>query len=118
MPARRFTRADLVTYLLDVERDLGKENHVGASGKAARERDPAGIATHQLHHHHPVVTFGRGVKPVYRLGGGTHRRVVAEGALRAAHVIVNRLGHADDRHTLLPQIVSDREATVAADGDE
>ena len=53
-----------------------------------------------------------------RLGGGAHRGVEAEGALGAAHVVVDGLGHADDRQALAPQVVGDLQAAVAADGDE
>ena len=60
--ARR-SRADL----LEVERALGDQDHVGAAGEARLQRDPAGAAAHHLDEHQPVVALGRRVQPVDRV---------------------------------------------------
>ena len=117
-PARRFPRADLRAHLLDVEGDLGDQDHVGAAREAAVQGDPAGVAAHQLHHHDPVVTLRRGVHLVQRLRRGAHGAVEAEGALGAAHVVVDRLRYADYRKPFAPELVGDLKAAVPADGDE
>ena len=116
--SRGLPAPDLGADLLDIEGDLGNEDDVGAAGQSAVERDPAGVAAHQLDHHDPVVALRGGVQPVDRLGGGADGGIEPEGALGAAHVVVDGLGNADDREALLPQLVGDLQAPVAADGDQ
>jgi hypothetical protein len=115
-PACRLSRPDLLAHLLDVEGDFRQQDHVGAAREPAVERDPAGVTAHQLHHDHAVVALRSGVHLVERLGRRAHRAVEAEAALGAAHVVVDRLGHADDGEALAPELVRDLEAAVAADG--
>ena len=55
-------------HLLEVEGNLGHQDHVGAAGDAGVQRDPAGVAAHHLDHHDPLVRFRRRVQPVDRLG--------------------------------------------------
>ena len=71
-------RRDLLAHLLDVERDLGNQDHVRAAGEPAVQGDPARVASHQLHHEHAVVALGGGVQLVERLGGGADRGVESE----------------------------------------
>ena len=117
-PTRLLTGADLVAHLLDVEWDLGDQDHVRAAGQPAVERDPSGVASHQLDHHDAVVALGSGVHLVERLGRGADGAVEPERALRAGHVVVDRLGDTDDRQSLAPELVRDLEAAVAADRDQ
>ena len=81
---------------------LGHEDDVGAAGHARVGGDPAGMAAHDLHDHDAVVGLRRGVQPVDRVGGDLHRGVEAEGVVGAGKVVVDRLGHADDRHAVSP----------------
>jgi len=36
------------------ELDLGNQDHLPSAGQARLQRDPAGIASHHLDHHHPM----------------------------------------------------------------
>jgi len=58
-----------VAHLGDVERHLGDQDHVGATGHPGVQRDPASVAAHHLDDQRPVVRLGGGVQPVDRLGG-------------------------------------------------
>ena len=76
---------------------LGDQDHVGAAGDAADDRDPARVPAHHLEHHHAVVRLGGRVQPVDRLGADVDRGVEAEGVVGAREVVVDRLRDADDR---------------------
>ena len=87
--------------LLDGQRMLGDQDHVGAARDPAHDRDPAGVAAHHLDDHHAVVRLGGRVQPVDRLGRDRDRGVEAEGVVRSGEVVVDRLRHADDGEALL-----------------
>jgi hypothetical protein len=107
------------TDLLDVERHLGDQDHRGAAGDTRMGGDPAGVAPHHLDHHHAVVTLGRGVQSVDRVGGDLHGRREPEGELGAHHVVVDRLRHTDDREPeVAVHLAGDAQRAVAADHDE
>jgi hypothetical protein len=55
---------DVLADLVDVEGPLGDEDDVGAAGQAGVQRDPAGVAAHDLDDERPVVGLGRGVQAV------------------------------------------------------
>ena len=74
---------DLLAGVLDRDRVLGDQDHVGAAGDAADDRDPARVPAHHLEHHHAVVRLGGGVQPVDRLGADVDRGVEAEGVVGA-----------------------------------
>ena len=111
-------RLDLVADLLDVVRDLGNENDVGRAGDARVQRDEPGVAAHHLHHDHAVVTLGGRVQLVDRLERRVDRGVEAERRDRAADVVVDRLRHADDLHSLVAELLRDGQRPVAADRDD
>ena len=90
----RVAAADQAAHLVDVERPLGDQDHVGAAGEPGVERDPARVAAHHLDDHHAVVALGRRVQAVDRVGGDLHGGVEAEGHVGAAEVVVDRLRHA------------------------
>ena len=89
--------ADELADPLEVEGQLGDEDHVGAAGEAGVEGDPAGVAAHHLDDQHAVVAVGRRVQAVDRLHRDVDRGVEAEGVVGGAEVVVDRLRHADDR---------------------
>ena len=60
------------------------------------------MAPHDLDHDHAFVALGGRVDLVDRVGRGGDRGVEAEGRRRSADVVIDRLGHADDRQSFLP----------------
>ena len=111
--------ADRLRHLVEVDRDLGDEDHVGAAGDAAHHGDPAGVAAHHLDDHDAVVRLGRRVEPVDRLGRDRDRGVEAERVVGAGEVVVDRLRDADDRElALVVEARRDAERVLAADRDE
>ncbi len=107
-----------VAHGVDVEGLLGDEDHGGPTGDARPRGDVPGVAAHDLDDHHPVVRLGGGVEPVDGVDGDLHGGVEAEGELGAREVVVDGLGHADDRHAELVQLVGHPQRVLAADGDE
>ena len=117
--AARVPFPDRLRDLLEVDGDLGDEDHVGSAGDAAHHRDPAGVAAHHLDDHDAVVGFGRRVEAVDRLGCDEHGRVEAERVVRAREVVVDRLRDSDHRQLMLcVQARRDAERVLAADRDE
>ena len=115
----RVTAPDQAADLLDVERPLGDQDHVGAAGEPRVEGDPAGVAAHHLDDHHPVVRLGRRVQAVDRVGGDLHSGVEAERHIGPAEVVVDRLRHTDHRQAVLavePRRGAER--VLAADRDQ
>ena len=111
--------ADLGAGLLDGDRVLGDQDHVGAAGDPAHHGDPAGVPPHHLDDHHAVVRLGGRVQAVDRLGRDRHGGVEAEGVVGGGEVVVDRLRHADDREVLLAvEPGRDAERVLAPDRDE
>ncbi len=104
--------ADGLRHLLEVVGNLGDEDGVGVGGDAGIERDPAGVAAHHLHDHHPAMRGRGGVQPVDALRGKGNRGVEAEGDHGALEVVVDRLGHSDHAQALLGQGVRDTQRAV------
>ena len=92
---------DLGAGLLDRQRMLGDEDHVGAAGDPAHDGDPARVTPHHLDHHHAVVRLGRGVQAVDRLRGDCDGGVEAERVVGRREVVVDRLRHPDDGELVL-----------------
>jgi hypothetical protein len=76
------------------ERDLGDQDHVPSARDSRLEGDPAGIATHDLEHHQPVMRCRRRVEAIDGLRGDRPRGVEAEGDVRPGDVVVDGLRHA------------------------
>ncbi len=76
------------------------------------------MSPHHLHHDDAVVALGGGVQLVDRLDRGIDGGVEAEGRDRPAHVVVDRLRHADDLHPALEELLRNGQRPVAADGDD
>ena len=111
--------ADVVAGLVDRDRLLGDQDHVGAASDPAHDGDPARVTAHHLHDHHAVVRLGRRVEPVDRLRGDEDGRVETEGVVGAAEIVVDRLRNADDREgVLLVEPRRDTQCVLAADRHE
>ena len=116
MPAWR--RSERVAHLGDVEGDLGDQRQRRTAGQSRAHRDVAGVATHDLEHHHPVVRLGGGVQPVDRRGGDVDRGVEPEAQLGGVDVVVDRLGHPDARDAVALEVPGGAQRPVATDDDE
>ena len=117
--AARVPPLDLVAHLVEVDRPLRDQDHVGAAGDAAVHGDPAGVAAHHLDDHDAVVRLGGRVQPVDRLGADRDRGVEAERVVGAREVVVDRLRDPDHRCIeVRVEPGSDAERVLAADRDE
>src|SRR5581483_2910565 len=109
---------DEVADILEFERDFGDEDDVGAAGDAGFERDPAGIAAHNFHHHDAVMRLSGGEELVNGLNTGVQRGIEAEGDIGGGEVVVNGLGNAYDVQPLLEEVEGNRLGAVAAHHDD
>ena len=103
---------------LDVERNLGDENRIGAARDAGMERDPSRVAPHHLDDHDAMVRLSGRVQAIDRVGRECHGGVEAEAGGRADDIVVDRLGHADHGDAALTELLRDRQRAVAADDDD
>jgi len=97
-----------------IEGNFGDQNHVCTAGDACMKRDETGVATHQLEHHHPVMRLGGGMELVDGFRGGGDRGVESESHFRAANVVVDGFGDADDRRAFLIEFMGDAQGPVSA----
>src|SRR6476469_1135331 len=109
---------DPVDDLVDVEVPLRHQDHVRAAGEAGVQRDPAGVAAHDLDDQGAVVRLGGGAQPVDGLGRDVHRGVEAEGVVGGAEVVVDGLRHTDHADAVVGQPLRDAEGVLAADRDQ
>ena len=91
---------------------------VRAAGHAGVQRNPTHVAAHDLDDEDAVVRLGRGVQPVDGLGGHGHGSVKAKGVVGGVDVIIDGLGHPDDRNPIIRKPLRPFERALAADGDE
>ena len=87
-------QANSLGNFIDIEGALGNQNHIGATGNAAVDGDPARIATHHFHHHDTVMSFRGGVHAVDGLSDNVDRGIESESVVGAGEIIVDRLGNA------------------------
>ena len=116
--AARVAALEVVDDLVDVERALRDEDHVGAAGHAGVDGEPAGVTAHDLAHEDAVVRLRGRVQAVDRVRGDLHRGLEAEREVRRRQVVVDRLRHADDGDAVLVQLAGDAEGVLAADRDQ
>jgi hypothetical protein len=91
---------------------------VGSCGHAGVKGDPAGVPAHEFDHHDLVPGLGSGLEAVDGLRGNVHGRVVPEGRVRGADVVVDGLGDAHHRQTRRAEQVGCGQRPVAADHDQ
>src|SRR5690606_9693961 len=104
--------------LLDVEGLLRGQDDLGPARDARGHRDPPRVTAHDLDDHDPVVRLGGRVDAIDRLGRDRHGRVEADRAVGPPHVVVDRLGDADDPHPGLGDLVRRVHRAVPADAYE
>jgi glycerol kinase len=104
--------------LADVEGLFGHQGDRGPAGDPGPGGDVAYVAPHDLNDHYAVVRFGCGVESVDRIRGDLDSRVEAEGAFGAINVVIDCLGHADERNAFLINTSRSRKGSLATDHDE
>ena len=105
-------------HLLKIVGDLGDEDHVRAAADAGVQRQPAGVAAHELDHEDAPVGAGRGVQIVDDVGGDVHGALEAEGRVGAPDVVVDGLGQGHDVHPGVHQELGALLGAVAAHDDQ
>ena len=79
----------------------GNEDYVGASGDAGSDRNPAGVASHDLADDHSIVGFGGGMQPVDCFRGDGDGGIETEAGVGSAQIIIDGLGNAHYLDALL-----------------
>jgi len=87
---------DVCGDVFEVEGDFGEEDDVCATGDAAPEGDPSGVAAHHFEDHDAFVAFGSGVEAIEGVDDGGDGAVEAEGHGGGGEVVVDGFGDADD----------------------
>ena len=101
-----------------IEGLLRNQDHIGTTGNAAIQSNPAGIAPHDFHHHHTVMRFGCGVHTVNCVCRNVHSRIKAKSVISAAEVVMNGLGNAHNFGAHLVKLEGYGDGIVASDSDE
>ena len=96
----------------------GIEDHVGAPGEPGAQRQPPDGMAHDLDHDDPVVGVGRRVEAIDGIGGDPHGGVEAKGDVGAGDVVVDGLGHGQDRDPDLLQLEGVAHRAVPAQADQ
>jgi hypothetical protein len=110
--------SEVLAALVEVERLLGDQDRVGASGHAGVHGDPARMPTHHLDEHDPVVALRGRVQAVDRVGRHLHRGMEAHRHVGAAEVVVDRLRDPDDPDAFLRQPGGSAERALTPDHDQ
>src|SRR4029077_9389031 len=82
------------------------------------DRDPAGVASHDLDHHDAVMRRRGGVQAVESLGDDAHGAVEADAVLGDAEVVVHGLGDTDHRAAVEGEARGHAQGVVPTDGHE
>src|SRR5512145_3241890 len=85
-------------------RNFGYQDHIGTSGNAGSERQPAGFMSHNLNNDDTVVTACRAVQPVDGFSSYTHGGVKSKSHVCSGHIVINGFWQCDDIQPLLCQM--------------
>jgi hypothetical protein len=96
MLSAEFTGANGVTNSLKFKGDFGDEDDVSTASNPGMERDPTGVAAHELNEHDAMMAFGGGVEAIDGFGGDDESGVKTESDFSGVEIVVNRFGDADD----------------------
>ena len=116
--SRVMTALDLLRQVGEIGRVLGEAERVRTRSNPGAHGQPPRGSAHDLHDHEPVMALTGRLNPVDGLRRGRHCSVETDTALRPRHVVVDRLGDADDRYADLGEIARRAEGPVPADDDE
>ena len=97
---------------------LGYEDRMGTRGHSGVQRDPAGIAAHDLRDHAPVVGLPGGPQPVNGFSGCLDGGIKPKRIVRGTKIVIDRLGNPDHVDALVAQLLSRGQCSLAADGDQ
>ena len=107
---------DEFAQLIDLGLHFGDDGRFAARGDGAVEGQVARRVAHHLNEEEPFVARSRVAQLVHRLHDGVERRVVADGGVGAAQVVVDGAGQPHDRHVVFAgEDRGARERAVAAD---
>ncbi len=112
-PAFAVPGADLGGHLVHVKGNFGDQDGLGGACNAGMQRDPAGIAAHDLDHHHPLVAFGSAMQAIQTLRCKADGRIETEGGEGLVQVVVDRLGHTHHPQPLLVQGIGNGQRAIA-----
>jgi hypothetical protein len=78
--------------------------------------NPAGVTTHDFHHHDTVVAFSRGVQTIDGVGGNLHGGIETKAHIGSFNVVVNCLWDNNNREpNFIVQLRGNIPASVATD---
>src|SRR5262245_18348089 len=109
---------DFVSDHVEVVRDLGVQDDIGAAGHAGRQGDAAGVTPHDLDNEHTVVAFSGSVQLVECLQCRRDCGVKADADVCLMEIVVNSFGHADHLQHFGYQLMGNAHRAIATDDDQ
>ena len=106
-----------ITYIMNIIRKFGNQNHITATSHTGVQRNPSGFMPHHFYHHHPLVRTGGRVQPVYGIRSNTDGRVKAERKISPPNIIINGFRYGNYIQAHGSQLSSRFLRTVTADTD-
>ena len=80
--------------------------------------DPAGVPSHDLQDHDPLMTGRRGMESIQRVGGAGNRAVETERKRGRGQIIVNGLWHSHHGNAKFMKLLSDRQGPISTNADQ
>src|SRR6185437_2513572 len=114
----RSTLFDDRDHRIQIDGLFRHQNGVRPTGDSAVESNPPSIAAHHFTNNHAAVGFGSGVEAINCFRGNADRRIESKTDVSAAQIVIDGLGHADARYTLLNQSIGHALRIVSANRDQ
>src|SRR5215510_1591087 len=81
------------------------------------DSDPAGVSSHNLDDHDPLVGFRCCVQAIYRFGNDLHGSIESERVIGPRQIVIDGLWHTDDWIAfLLEELAGDAQRVFTANG--
>ena len=116
--AALITNLDRLDDLVDIIRDLRKEDDVRTACDTGVQRKPANLMAHDFNDEDAAVGGSCGVNVIDALGRNVQSAVETEGHIRSVEIVVDGLGKGDDIEAFLSQKVCSLGGAVAAAHDQ
>ena len=116
--ALRIELRHVVGDILELERNLRKQNDVRTATDRAIQGDPASVTAHDFHDHDALMAVGSGVKTVQGIHHRSNGGVETECHRGGLEIVVDGLGNADDRHAFAAELQTGGQGAVSTDDDE